>query len=129
MVALVCLGSGAVRDVAVGPRAGKGSDELTLARDILDALQAGEILVARRLGHPPSHEPPVLSHLNGAKVGDLFMSLIHTAELHRVEPFDDLVALLRQSPAVALDPAAWMPWHYTATLAPLAAETTNPAPD
>ena len=57
------------------------------------------------------------------------MSLIHTAKLHRVEPFDDLVALLRHSAAVALDPAAWMPWDYTATLACLAAETTNPAPD
>ena len=67
--------------------------------------------------------------LNGAKVGDLFMSLIHTAELHRVEPFDYLVALLRHAPALALDPAAWMPWNYTATLARLAAETTDPAPD
>ena len=67
--------------------------------------------------------------LNGAKVGDLFMSLIHTAELHRVEPFDYLVALLRHAPALALDPAAWMPWNYTATLARLAAEATDPAPD
>ncbi len=67
--------------------------------------------------------------LNGAKVGDLFMSLIHTAELHRVGPFDYLVALLRHAPALALDPAAWMPWNYTATLARLAAETTDPAPD
>lgn len=67
--------------------------------------------------------------LNGAKVGDLFMSLIHTAELHQVEPFDYLVALLRHEAAVALDPAAWMPWNYTATLARLAAETTDPAPD
>jgi len=64
--------------------------------------------------------------LNGAKVGDLFMSLIHTAELHRVEPFDYLVALLRHATAVALDPAAWMPWNYTATLAHLAAD---PAPN
>jgi len=67
--------------------------------------------------------------LNGAKVGDLFMTLIHTAELHRVEPFDYLVALLRHAPAVALDPAAWMPWNYTATLAHLAAEPTDSAPD
>ena len=49
LVALVCLGSGVVRDVAVGPCAGKGSDELTLARDILDTLQAGEILVGDAL--------------------------------------------------------------------------------
>jgi transposase len=67
--------------------------------------------------------------LNGAKVGDLFMTLIHTAELHRVEAFDYLLALLRHAAAVALDPAAWMPWSYTATLARLAAEATDPAPD
>jgi hypothetical protein len=42
--------------------------------------------------------------LNGAKVGDVFMSLPHTAELHQLEPFDDLVALLRHEAAVALDP-------------------------
>ena len=67
--------------------------------------------------------------LNGAKVGDLFMSLIHTAELHQVEPFDYLVALLRHATALALDPAAWMPWNYTATLARLAAEATDTAPE
>ena len=64
--------------------------------------------------------------LNGAKVGDLFMSLIHTAELHQVAPFDYLVALQRHPAAVALDPPAWMPWNYTTALARLAAE---PAPD
>jgi hypothetical protein len=67
--------------------------------------------------------------LNGAKVGDLFMSLIHTAELHQVEPFDYLVALLRHAPAVALEPAAWMPWNYSAALARLASEASDPAPD
>ena len=67
--------------------------------------------------------------LNGAQVGDLFMSLIHTAELHQVEPFDYLVALLRQAAAVALDPSAWMPWNDTATLSRRAAETADPALD
>jgi len=66
--------------------------------------------------------------LNGAKVGDLYMSLIYTAELHRVGPFDYLVALLRHATAVALDPAAWMPWNYTETLARRAAEATATAP-
>ncbi|HYN79293.1 MAG TPA: IS66 family transposase [Lamprocystis sp. (in: g-proteobacteria)] len=64
--------------------------------------------------------------LNGAKVGDLFMSLIHTAELHQVEPYDYLVTLLRHAVAVALDPPAWMPWNYTATLARLAADAAPP---
>jgi hypothetical protein len=67
--------------------------------------------------------------LNGAQVGDLFMSLIHTAELHQVEPFDYLVALQRHEAAVALDPAAWMPWNYTAALAACATEPADPAPD
>jgi len=66
--------------------------------------------------------------LNGAKVGDLYMSLIYTAELHRVGPFDYLVALLRHATAVALDPAAWMPWNYTETLARRAAAATATAP-
>ena len=66
--------------------------------------------------------------LNGAKVGDLYMSLIYTAELHRVGPFDYLVALLRHATALALDPAAWMPWNYTETLARRAAEATATAP-
>jgi hypothetical protein len=61
--------------------------------------------------------------LNGATVGDRFMSLIHTAELHQVEPFDYLVALLRHAAAVVLDPAAWMPWNYPAALARLAADS------
>jgi hypothetical protein len=57
------------------------------------------------------------------------MSLIHTAELHQVEPFDYLVALLRHAGAVAFDPPAWMPWNYTAALARLASETSDPTPD
>jgi transposase len=55
--------------------------------------------------------------LNGARVADIFMSLIHTAELCHVEPFDYLVALQRHSAATLLEPAAWMPWNYTEALA------------
>ena len=67
--------------------------------------------------------------LNGAKVGDLFMRLIHTAELHHVEPFDYLVALQRHEAAVALDPSAWMPWNYTEALTALTSKTADPPPD
>lgn len=42
---------------------------------------------------------------HGANVGDLFMSLTHTAALNRINPFDYLVALLRNQEAVAADPA------------------------
>ena len=51
----------------------------------------------------------------GAQVGDLYMSLIHTAELNGVAPFPWLVALMRNADAVANNPAAWLPWNYTAT--------------
>ncbi len=47
---------------------------------------------------------------NGAHVGDVFMSLIHTAELCETNPFEYLVALLRHHELVADDPGAWMPW-------------------
>lgn len=50
--------------------------------------------------------------LNGARVADLFMSLIHTAELNDVAPFDYLVALLRNPAQAAASPANWMPWNY-----------------
>jgi transposase len=55
--------------------------------------------------------------LNGARVGDLFMSLIHTAELTKIDVFGYLVALLRHHERVAESPADWMPWNYTRALA------------
>ena len=50
--------------------------------------------------------------INGARVGDLFMSLIYTAELGGANPFDYLTELLRHSSEVAKAPARWMPWNY-----------------
>ena len=54
---------------------------------------------------------------NGAYVGDLFMSLIHTCELNEVNPFDYLTQVQKHAAAVALSPADWMPWTYRQTLA------------
>lgn len=51
---------------------------------------------------------------NGARVGDIYMTLIHSAELAGVPAFDYLLALLRNAEAVAEHPADWMPWNYTA---------------
>jgi len=65
--------------------------------------------------------------LAGAHVGDVFMSLIHTAELNHIEPFDYLVALQRHATALAASPADWMPWNYQATLARLTAGPDPPA--
>ncbi len=54
---------------------------------------------------------------NGAGVGDLFMSLIHTCELNGVNPFDYLTELQKHAEELAKLPAAWMPWNYGETLA------------
>jgi hypothetical protein len=48
----------------------------------------------------------------GAGVGDLFMSLIHTAELNGVPSFPYLLAMLRNPEGVKANPGAWMPWNY-----------------
>lgn len=53
---------------------------------------------------------------NGAHVGDLFLSLIHTCELCGVEPFAFLTALQRHYKAVAAAPAEWLPWCYREAL-------------
>lgn len=55
---------------------------------------------------------------NGAEVGDLFMSLIHTCELNGVNPFDYLTELQKHAAELARDPPAWMPWNYRQTLLP-----------
>jgi hypothetical protein len=55
--------------------------------------------------------------LAGAHVGDVFMSLIHTAELNHIAPFEYLVALQRNAAVVAANAADWMPWNYQVTLA------------
>jgi transposase len=50
--------------------------------------------------------------LQGAAVGDLYMSLIHTCELNKVSAFEYLVALLQHPEAISKKPTAWMPWNY-----------------
>jgi len=56
--------------------------------------------------------------VHGAYVGDLYMSLIHTAELNGVAPFPWLVALMRHAADVARDSTAWLPWNYPADASP-----------
>jgi transposase len=53
---------------------------------------------------------------NGARVGDLFMSLIYTCQLNEANPFDYLTQLQRHADAVAARPQLWMPWNYRAAL-------------
>ncbi|PYV16316.1 MAG: hypothetical protein DMG21_12100 [Acidobacteria bacterium] len=49
---------------------------------------------------------------NGAQVGDLFMSLIHTCELYGANPLDYLTALQKHSAELFRNPSDWMPWNY-----------------
>jgi len=49
---------------------------------------------------------------NGARVGDLFMSLIHTCELNGVNPFDYLTELQKHADELSSHPDRWMPWNY-----------------
>jgi transposase len=51
---------------------------------------------------------------NGARVGDLFMSLIYTCQLNQVNPFNYLTELQRHIAQVTASPQLWMPWNYPA---------------
>jgi len=62
---------------------------------------------------------------NGARVGDLYMSLIYTCQLCGANPFDSLTELQRHAPQVAAHPQTWMPWNYRQTIDRVA-DTTPP---
>ena len=62
---------------------------------------------------------------NGAEVGDLFMSLIHTCELNRANPFDYLTQLQRHVDELKENPSYWMPWNYGDTLQPASARVNS----
>jgi transposase len=49
---------------------------------------------------------------HGAYIGDLFMSLIHTCALAKINPFEYLTALQKNSSALFANPNRWLPWNY-----------------
>jgi len=53
----------------------------------------------------------------GAEVGDIYMSLIHTCGLCRVNPFEYLQALQIHAHDVQARAALWLPWNYREQLA------------
>jgi len=55
--------------------------------------------------------------INGARVGDMFMSFIHTCQLGGVNPFHYLTELQKHAHDIAVEPGDWMPWNYRDTLA------------
>jgi hypothetical protein len=54
---------------------------------------------------------------NGARVGDLFMSLIYTCQLNEANPFDYLTELQQHADVLVACPERWMPWNYQDALA------------
>ena len=50
--------------------------------------------------------------MHGAYIGDLFMSIIHTCRLSKVNPFDYLVTLQKHTHEVFKNPEKWLPWNY-----------------
>ena len=72
----------------------------------------------------------------GAEVGDLFMSLIHSTELTKENPFEYLVALQRHPAEVKEKPGDWMPWNFREAMAAVKGDeensespSTKPTPD
>jgi transposase len=76
-------------------------------------------IVERALKRAVLHRKNALFYrtLNGAAVGDLFMSLIHTCQLCDANSFEYLIELQRHAIELAANPARWMPWNYGHTLA------------
>lgn len=52
----------------------------------------------------------------GARVGDILMTVIHTATRANVNPFDYLTEIQRHAEEVKQNPDAWLPWNYLSTL-------------
>jgi transposase len=53
----------------------------------------------------------------GADVGDMYMTIIYTADLYRENVFEYLTILQLHEADVVANPSAWLPWTYRATLA------------
>lgn len=103
-------------------------DKLTLFLRVPGAALDNNI-VERALKQPIRHRNNSLFYRSerGAKVGDLFMSLIYTALMHNENPFDYLTALQHNADAVAEHPGDWLPWRYRSTLAAAAARNSAAA--
>lgn len=49
---------------------------------------------------------------NGARIGDLYMSLIYTCQLNGANALDYLNQLQTNAASVSVSPQQWMPWNY-----------------
>lgn len=55
--------------------------------------------------------------MNGAKIGDFFMSVIQTCRLNGKDPFHYLSTITRFVKQLRENPSVWMPWNYQANTA------------
>ncbi len=53
---------------------------------------------------------------NGARIGDMFMSFVHTSRLCGANPFDYFTQLQKNVKRLLENPSQWMPWNYRQTL-------------
>lgn len=65
---------------------------------------------------------------NGARVGDLFLSLFETCNLNHVDKVHYLNAVLSHIESVRMSPGSWMPWNYQAMVRSQAAATNVQEP-
>jgi hypothetical protein len=49
---------------------------------------------------------------NGAYVGDLFMSIIHTCQLAGINPLNYLTWVLKNLKKLQVNPSGFLPWNY-----------------
>ena len=61
----------------------------------------------------------------GAWIGDLFMSIIHTCSLARINPMDYMIKLQEYKSWMKLNPEKWMPWTYQETVAQIEDQALN----
>jgi transposase len=75
-------------------------------------------IVERSLKRAVLHRKNALFYrtLNGADVGDLFMTLIHTCQLCSANSFDYIIECQRHARELSEHPSEWMPWNYRDTL-------------
>ena len=63
----------------------------------------------------------------GADVGDTFMTVIETCRANGVNPFDYMLAVVKNAEAAGRDPGKWMPWNYPRNQDPAEPSPATPA--
>ena len=67
--------------------------------------------------------------LDGALRGDIFMSLIATCELHKVNTLHYLTLIQEYRSDVIASPHLWLPWNYLSRFEKLKPQPSQPLPD